>query len=71
MSVDFLAMILLGGMQTVMGPVIGAAAFHSIKDVFMPLTDYWRFFLGASIIALVLIFPRGLGGAVAAVRSRP
>lgn len=70
LSVDFLAMILLGGMQTVMGPVLGAAAFHSIKDVFMPLTDHWRFLLGASIIALVLIFPRGLGGAYAAVRAR-
>ncbi|MFN8882127.1 MAG: ABC transporter permease, partial [Alphaproteobacteria bacterium] len=68
LSVDFLAMILLGGMQTVMGPVSGAAAFHSIKDVFMPLTDHWRFLLGASIIALVLIFPRGLGGAYAALR---
>ncbi|HEV7265061.1 MAG TPA: ABC transporter permease [Falsiroseomonas sp.] len=70
-SVDFLAMILLGGIQTVMGPLIGAAAFHSIKDVFMPLTDFWRFFLGASIIALVLIFPRGLGGAYAALRGSP
>ncbi|MCA3418081.1 MAG: ABC transporter permease [Roseomonas sp.] len=70
LSVDFLAMILLGGMQTVMGPVLGAAAFHSIKDVFMPLTDHWRFLLGASIIALVLIFPRGLGGAYAALRTR-
>ncbi len=70
LSVDFLAMILLGGMQTVMGPVLGAAAFHSIKDVFMPLTDHWRFLLGASIIALVLIFPRGLGGAYAALRAR-
>lgn len=70
LSVDFLAMILLGGMQSVMGPVLGAAAFHSIKDVFMPLTDHWRFFLGASIIALVLIFPRGLGGAYASLRAR-
>ncbi|MCX7370436.1 MAG: ABC transporter permease [Alphaproteobacteria bacterium] len=70
LSVDFLAMILLGGMQTVMGPVLGAAAFHSIKDIFMPLTDHWRFLLGASIIALVLIFPRGLGGAYAALRAR-
>jgi hypothetical protein len=26
MSVDFLSMILLGGIQTVMGPVVGAAA---------------------------------------------
>lgn len=70
LSVDFLAMILLGGMQSVMGPVLGAAAFHSIKDIFMPLTDHWRFFLGASIIALVLIFPRGLGGAYASLRAR-
>jgi branched-chain amino acid transport system permease protein len=68
MSVDFLAMILLGGIQTVMGPLVGAAAFHAIKDVFMPLTDFWRFFLGASIIALVLLFPRGLGGAFGALR---
>lgn len=71
MSVDFLAMILLGGIQTVMGSLVGAAAFHAIKDVFMPLTDYWRFLLGASIIALVLLFPRGLGGAYAQLRARP
>ena len=70
LSVDFLAMILLGGMQSVMGPVLGAAAFHSIKDIFMPITDHWRFFLGASIIALVLIFPRGLGGTYASLRAR-
>ena len=70
LSVDFLAMILLGGMQSVMGAVLGAAAFHSIKDIFMPLTDHWRFLLGASIIALVLIFPRGLGGAYASLRAR-
>jgi branched-chain amino acid transport system permease protein len=69
LSVDFLAMILLGGIQTVMGAVAGAAAFHAIKDMFMPLTDFWRFFLGASIIALVLIFPRGLGGAYAGLRA--
>lgn len=71
MSVDFLAMILLGGLQTVMGAVVGAATFHAIKDAFMPLTDFWRFFLGASIIALVLIFPRGLAGAYALLRRRP
>jgi branched-chain amino acid transport system permease protein len=53
-----------------MGAIAGAAAFHAIKDVFMPLTDFWRFFLGLSIIALVLIFPRGLGGAFVALRGR-
>jgi branched-chain amino acid transport system permease protein len=70
MSVDFLVMILVGGIQTVIGPLIGAAVFHSIKDFFMPLTDYWRFFLGLSIIAMVLVFPRGLVGTADALWRR-
>ena len=57
MSVDFLVMTLLGGMQTVIGPLVGAAAFHSIRDFVMPLTDYWRLLLGLAIIAIVLVVP--------------
>ncbi|WP_426956628.1 ABC transporter permease [Muricoccus radiodurans] len=70
LSVDLLAMILLGGIQTVMGSVAGSAVFHSLHVFFQPLTDYWRFLLGASIIAAVLLFPRGLGGAWAGLRHR-
>ncbi|MFN3853263.1 MAG: ABC transporter permease [Phreatobacter sp.] len=70
MSIDFLMMILTGGIQTVMGALVGAAAFHSVKDFFMPLTDFWRFFLGTSIIAMVLVFPRGIVGAIDAFRER-
>ncbi|HMK79467.1 MAG TPA: ABC transporter permease [Xanthobacteraceae bacterium] len=68
-SIDFLVMVLVGGIETVVGPLVGAAVFHSIKDFFMPLTDYWRFFLGLSIIIMVLAFPRGLGGAGEALRA--
>ncbi|CEJ10016.1 High-affinity branched-chain amino acid transport system permease protein LivH [bacterium YEK0313] len=70
MSIDFLVMILTGGIQTVMGPLVGAAFFHSVKDFFMPLTDYWRFFLGLSIIVMVLAFPRGLVGAADGLKAR-
>ncbi|MFY8114767.1 MAG: ABC transporter permease [Rhabdaerophilum sp.] len=70
MSVDFLVMVLLGGIQTVTGPLVGAAAFHSVKDFFMPLTDFWRFFLGLTIIGMVLVFPRGIVGTLEAWRSR-
>ena len=62
MSVDFLSMILLGGVQQVAGALVGAAAFHSIKDYVMPLTQYWRAAMGLTIIALVLAFPGGLAG---------
>jgi len=63
-SVDALAMLLLGGIQTVIGPVIGAAVLHALRDQIMPLTEFWRMMLGLSIIALVLIFPRGLVGSI-------
>ncbi len=67
-SVDALTMLLLGGLQTVMGPVVGAAVLHGLKDQIMPLTDLWRLFLGCSIIVLVLLFPNGLVGAYEALR---
>jgi branched-chain amino acid transport system permease protein len=61
-SVDALAMLLLGGVQTVIGPLAGAAVLHMLQDQVMPLTDYWRMIMGLSIIAIVLIAPRGLVG---------
>src|SRR5215212_751861 len=69
-SVDALVILLLGGLNTVMGPVVGAAALHTLKDQIMPLTELWRSILGLSIIALVLLFPEGLVGAFARLRER-
>ena len=69
MSVDFLAMTLLGGVETVAGPLVGAAAFHTIRDVLMPLTDHWRLLLGLAIIAIVLAMPRGIVGSALIVRA--
>ena len=60
-SVDGLVMVLLGGVQTLSGPVVGAAGFTWLHDAISRL-DYWRFILGGVIIALVLAFPQGLGG---------
>jgi branched-chain amino acid transport system permease protein len=62
-SVDFLAMILTGGIQAIAGAVAGAGVFHVIKDLVMPLTAYWRALMGTAIIAIVLLFPHGIAGA--------
>jgi branched-chain amino acid transport system permease protein len=70
MSIDFLVMTLLGGVQTVMGPIVGAAAFHSIRDALMPITDHWRLLLGLAIIAIVLAAPRGIVGGALMLRAR-
>jgi branched-chain amino acid transport system permease protein len=68
-SVDGLVMVLLGGVQTLSGPIFGAAAFTWLHDEISRLA-YWRFILGGVIIGLVLLFPQGLGGIWRQVEAR-
>jgi len=61
-SVDGLVMVLLGGMQTLTGPVWGAALFTWLADELARDAAYWRAAVGGVILALVLAFPQGLAG---------
>lgn len=63
-SVDALLMVLLGGVQTLSGPVVGALAYTWLHEQLMRLFDLWRLILGGVILLLVLFFPRGLAGAL-------
>ncbi|CAO3413542.1 ABC transporter permease [Azospirillum doebereinerae] len=69
-SVDALVMVLMGGLQTVSGPLAGAAAFHLLEAEVMRATDWWRLALGLVIVALVLLFPKGIVGFLADLRRR-
>jgi branched-chain amino acid transport system permease protein len=69
-SVDALVMVLLGGINTLLGPVIGAAAFTWLHDTLARSTDYWRALLGAIILLLVMVFPRGIVGSIKALIAR-
>jgi len=61
-SVDGLVMVLLGGIQVLAGPVVGAVSFTWLHDVVVRHTEYWRATLGGVILLLVLLFPQGLAG---------
>jgi branched-chain amino acid transport system permease protein len=61
-SVDGLVMVLLGGIQTLTGPLWGAALFTWLQDSVARGIDYWRAVIGVVILVLVLAFPRGLTG---------
>jgi branched-chain amino acid transport system permease protein len=73
-SIDAMVMVLLGGIQTLTGPIIGAAVFTVLQDNVMRQTAFWRGLLGAVILLLVLMFPGGIVGALskrAAARRKP
>ena len=61
-SIDGLVMVLLGGIQTLAGPIVGAVTFTWLHDTVARNTDYWRAMLGAIILILVLLFPQGIAG---------
>jgi len=64
-SVDGLVMVLLGGIQTLIGPLVGAPVFVILQDTIMRQTEFWRATLGAVILLLVLVFPGGIVGTLA------
>ncbi len=62
-SFDFLFMVLLGGVESLFGPVAGAAAFTWLHDKIARI-DFWQLILGAIFILLVVAFPRGIAGSI-------
>lgn len=69
-SVDGLVMVLLGGVQTLAGPVVGAAAFTWLHDTVARNTEYWRALMGATMLVLVLLAPQGIAGYAQALWAR-
>jgi len=69
-SIDGLVMVLLGGVQTLAGPVVGATVFVWLQDWVMRSTEYWRALLGALMLLLVIVFPQGVAGGLLALGAR-
>jgi branched-chain amino acid transport system permease protein len=61
-SVDGLVIVLLGGLQTLTGPLVGAAVFIGLQDTVARHTEYWQAWVGAAILAIALAFPAGIVG---------
>jgi branched-chain amino acid transport system permease protein len=62
-SFDILFMVLLGGVESLFGPIAGAAAFTWLHDKIARI-DFWQLILGGIFILLVVAFPRGIAGSI-------
>ena len=69
-SMDALVMVLLGGVNTLVGPVVGAAVFTFLQDWIVRAATYWQAVLGGTVIALTVLFPQGIVGTLAQWRAR-
>ena len=59
-SGNVLLMLILGGLGSLYGAVIGAFAFVALSEIYSSVTTHWQLLLGATIILLVIFLPGGL-----------
>ncbi|GGC49208.1 branched-chain amino acid ABC transporter permease [Chelatococcus reniformis] len=60
LSAILLVMVVLGGLRTVAGPLLGAAALMGLEEVLKLATEHWKLVEGLAIIGIVLVSPAGL-----------
>lgn len=69
-SGEVLVIVILGGLGTLIGPVVGAAFFVFLKHAIQGWTDHWHLFVGLALIVVVMAGGRGLYGGIEHLLSR-
>jgi branched-chain amino acid transport system permease protein len=59
-SVEFVTMIVLGGLASSYGAIVGAAVLTALPQIFAPLADYTTIVLGLVLVVVMIALPRGV-----------
>jgi branched-chain amino acid transport system permease protein len=59
-SGEIMVMVIMGGMGTLFGPVLGAVGYLVLEDLLTSWTEYWALFLGPILVVIVLVGRRGI-----------
>ncbi len=62
LSGSVLMMVILGGLGTLLGPVLGAFSLMMLEEVFQSVTKHWQLLTGGVVVLVALYLPRGLAG---------
>jgi ABC-type branched-subunit amino acid transport system ATPase component/ABC-type branched-subunit amino acid transport system permease subunit len=69
-SGELLAMVVIGGMHSFLGPALGALFFVIFRDSLSRVTENWLLFFGLLFVAFVVFSPTGLVGLYARASAR-
>lgn len=62
LSGELMVMVLLGGLGSLFGPVLGATIFLLLEEVLAMYTEHWMVVLGPLLVIAVIFLQRGLFG---------
>jgi branched-chain amino acid transport system permease protein len=69
-SGDLIIMVVLGGVASPFGPLIGAVALLVLEEVLSGITEYWQIILGPLLLLVVLFARGGIDGLLQKVRAK-
>jgi branched-chain amino acid transport system permease protein len=69
-SGEFIISVMIGGLGTLVGPVIGGVFFTLLREKVSSVVDWYFLVIGAVLIVIVLFMPRGLLGLRRLLRLR-
>ncbi len=69
-SGELLAMVVIGGMRSFLGPAVGALFFLLFRELFSIYTDNWLLYFGLIFVGFIIFSPSGLTGIWAQLRRR-
>lgn len=61
-SGELLVMVILGGMGSLIGPVLGAVTLLSLEEILAAYTEHWMVYLGPFLVIVILFAKRGVYG---------
>jgi branched-chain amino acid transport system permease protein len=64
-SGELIVMVVLGGIGTVAGPMVGALVFLGLEEVLKGWTEHWMVIFGPLIVLMALVGRRGIVGLIA------
>lgn len=62
MSINFLSMVVIGGLGAIPGAVLGAVFYVAVPELFRDLKDASGLVFGLSLVAVMVFMPKGLWG---------
>jgi len=69
-SGELMAMVILGGVGTLIGPLLGAATYLGLEQVLSQWTEHWMLIFGPLLLLVVLFGKKGVYGLLLSVLQR-
>jgi branched-chain amino acid transport system permease protein len=70
LSIDFIAMIVIGGMGSILGSIIGAVILTGMQQILAGLLDLQILIFGIALIVFMIFMPKGISGMIFDLKER-